>query len=91
VLLFSISSIRDLSIWLYSNIEQVRGFVAGHPYHPVELILDRDDPGRYDRYAHGLLFRGDGNEVIRYHLPEYKEERLKTVVVKGKDPANSGR
>ena len=76
---------NNLHVTLYSNIEQVRGFVDGHPHHGTELVLDMNDPGRYNRYEHGLLFREGDNQVIRYHLPDYKDESLITIVVKGSD------
>jgi hypothetical protein len=78
-----------LDVTLYSNIEQVRGFVDGRPFHPAEQILDTRDPTRSERYAHGLLFRSNGNEVIRYYVPGGNDTNLRTVVIKGCDPAYS--
>ena len=80
-----------LHVWLNTNIEQVRSFVNGRPYHLAELILERQDPTLYHRFAHGLLFRTNGNEVIRYYVPSdpIGDVNFKTIVVKGRDPAYS--
>jgi hypothetical protein len=78
-----------LDVSLYSDLEQVRHFVDGKPYHPIEQIRDSQDPSRLNRYASGLLIRRGGNEIIRYYIPDGGGFNLKTIVMKGRDPAYS--
>ncbi len=78
-----------IDIHLYSSIEQVHYFVDGHPHHGSQLYVESKDPDFWNRHAHGLLFRGNGDEVIRYYIPGDNDFDLKSIVVKGKDPAYS--
>lgn len=49
-------------------------------------LPDMKDPKRdeaFRKYPHGIIFRVNGKEIIRYTIPPALE--LKTIVVKGKD------
>ena|SRR5215471_8892505 len=77
-----------LDVYLYSDIEQTRVFADGLPHHGRSLYLNKLDPGFWSRYAFALVFRHEGNEIIRYYIPG-PDAQLETIVVRGRDPALS--
>jgi hypothetical protein len=70
-----------LDVQVYTNLEQVetpeeheQGKVAESPDNPV-----------IDKYHWALFIRSQGNELIRYN-PNPPDRKMKTIILKGKDP-----
>ena len=80
-----------MDVWLYSAIEQVRGFVDGRPEHIWYLMREWKEPGFWNKHARGVMMRMDSNEIIRYRVPSDNDVNLKTIVVTGKDPYNNNK
>jgi hypothetical protein len=80
---------NHIDVRLRSHVDQLRGFVEGRPFHPLEQYFDVHDPiTPRNKYASGIFIRRGGNEIIRYQ-PAGGE--LKTIIVKGRDSFESSK
>jgi hypothetical protein len=67
---------EEIHISLNSNIEQLREFILGK--------MEQDEPNEANlKYPLGVIFRANGNEIVRYISPPKTQWR--TIILKGKD------